>query len=82
MTTQMIIRIDSDVKSKITKLAYSEGKTASQVVRELIQNYIQERDIGAYIDDLWSRTGNKLTSSGIGLKDIEPAIKEVRAEKK
>lgn len=82
MSTQMIIRLDSDVKSKIKKLAYDEGKTASQVVRELIKNYIQERDIGAYIDDLWNRTGNKLTSRGIGLKDIEHTIKEVRAEKK
>jgi len=52
MTTQMIVRIDSDVKDRFNKLARVEGKTSSQMVRELIEDYIKERDIGAYVDDL------------------------------
>ena len=62
MTTQMSIRLDSEVKSKITKLAYVEGKRASQVVRELIEKSLRERELGAYVDDLWNRVGKKLTS--------------------
>lgn len=81
MTTQMSIRLDSEVKSKITGLARIEGKRASQVVRELIENYIRDRDIGAYVDDLWSRAGEKLTSRGVGLEDIERTIREVRMGK-
>jgi predicted DNA-binding protein len=78
MATQMIIRIDPEVKDRFNKLARVEGKTSSQMVRELIEDYIKERDIGLYIDDLWSKIGGKLRSKGVRQKDIGRAIKEVR----
>ncbi|MDP3017414.1 MAG: ribbon-helix-helix protein, CopG family, partial [Deltaproteobacteria bacterium] len=55
MATQIIIRIPPEVKDRFSKLARMEGKTASQMVRELIEDYIKERNIGTYADDLWSR---------------------------
>jgi predicted DNA-binding protein len=78
MTTQMIIRIDSEMKNRLNRLARVEGKTTSQMVRELIEDYIREKDIGIYIDDLWDRIGGKLRSKGIKQKDINRAIKESR----
>lgn len=78
MSTQMVIRLESDIKDKFVELAKMEGKTASQVIRELMENYIKERDIKAYIDDLWKRTGDKLTAKGIGQIEIEKAIKDAR----
>ena len=78
MTTQMIIRIDPDIKSKFNKLVRVEGKTTSQMVRELIEGYIKERDIGVYIDDLWGRIGQKLRSKGKKQRDIISVIKETR----
>jgi len=78
MATQMIIRIDPEVKNRFNKLARVEGKTTSQMVRELIEGYIKERDIGTYIDDLWGRIGGKLRSKGVRQRDIDKAIKEVR----
>jgi len=52
MISQMIVRIDAEVKDRFNKLAGGEGKTANQMVRELIGNYIKERDISANVDDL------------------------------
>jgi len=78
MTTQMIIRIDPEVKVKLSKLARMEGKTTSQMVRELIEGYIKERDIGVYIDDLWGRIGGKLKSKGVEQRDVNKAIREAR----
>jgi predicted DNA-binding protein len=78
MTTQMIIRIDSGMKNRLNKLARVEGKTTSQMVRELIEDYLREKDIGTYIDDLWDRIGGKLRSKGINQRDISRAIKESR----
>jgi predicted DNA-binding protein len=78
MSTQMIIRIDSDVKNRLNKLARIEGKTTSEMVRGLIEEYIKERDIGAYIDDLWNRTGKKLQSKGVSLATINKAINASR----
>ena len=78
MTTQMIIRMDPETKDRIGKLARVEGKTTSQMVRELIENYIRERDIGTYIDDLWDRIGGKLKSKGVRKRDVGRAVKEAR----
>jgi len=78
MTTQMIIRMDSEMKNRLNKLARMEGKTTSQKVRELIEDYIREKDIGGYIDNLWGRIGGKFKAKGISQRDINRAIKESR----
>ena len=82
MTNQMIIRIKPDVKDKLNKLARVEGKTTSQMVRELIEDHIKEHDIGSYIDGLWERTGKKLRSKGVTPADIGRAVKDVRRRKR
>jgi predicted DNA-binding protein len=79
MDAQMIIRIDPVLKSKVNNLARAEGKNTSQLVRELLEEYVQDRDIELYIDDLWHRVGKKLRATGIGTDDIDQAIKDVRA---
>ena len=81
MTTQMIIRIDPKLKDKLTNLARTEGKSTSQLVRDVIEDYINERDISAYIDDLWNRIGDKLASKDVKSKDINKAIKDARKYK-
>lgn len=78
MATQMIIRINPEIKDRLNKLAKVEGKTTSQMVRELIEDYIKERDISTYIDDLWNRIGGKLRSRGVKPRDIDRTIKEAR----
>ncbi|MCK4830850.1 ribbon-helix-helix protein, CopG family [bacterium] len=81
MTTQMIIRIAPDLKTKVSRLAKSEGKSVSLIVRELLEDYVKNRDIGSYIDDLWDRIGTKLTSKGTKPEEIQRFIREVRAKK-
>ena len=81
MSTQMIIRIDPELKTKVNNLAKAEGKSSSEVVRELLEDYVKDRDIGSYIDDLWKRMGAKVTSRGFGPRDIKGIIQEVRTKK-
>ena len=81
MTTQMIVRIDPELKTKVNNLAKAEGKSVSEVVRELLEDYVKNRDIGSYIDDLWQRIGDKLISRKVGPQEIQRAIQEVRAKK-
>ena len=81
MSTQMIVRIDPQLKNKVNTLAKAEGKSVSEVVRELLEEYVKNRDIGIYIDDLWHRIGAKLKSQGAGPKELQRAIREVRAKK-
>jgi predicted transcriptional regulator len=82
MSDHMLIRIDADLKARLTRLARAEGKTTSRMVRELISDYVKERDIGAYVDSLWDRIGAKLKAGGAGRAlrpaDIRKAIAETR----
>ncbi len=81
MTTQMIVRINPELKNQVNSLAKAEGKSVSEVVRELLEDYVKNRDIGLYIDDLWQRIGDNLISRKIGPKEIQHAIQEVIGKK-
>lgn len=81
MATQMIVRINPELKQKVTKLAKAEGKSISEVVRELLEDYVKDRDIGSYVDDLWERIGGNLKSRGQTPKDVQRVIREVRTKK-
>lgn len=78
MSTQMIIRIDDAIKAKFTKLAKAEGKTASLAVRELIEDYVHNRDMSGCVDDLWSRIGANLAKSGVAAASVAGAVRAAR----
>lgn len=79
MTTQMVIRIDDGLKNQFSRLAKREGKSLSELVRELLLKYAQERDASGHIDQLWQRIGATLEDQGVTEAMIERAITEVRA---
>ena len=81
MTTQMIVRLDSELKARVNHLAKAEGKSVSEVGRELIEGYVRDRDISSYIDKLWERVGDKLAARRIKPQDVQRAIREARAKK-
>jgi predicted DNA-binding protein len=60
MSNQMIVRIQPELKAKVNTLAKAEGKSVSEVVRELLDGYVKNRDISSYVDDLWDRVGSEL----------------------
>ena len=81
MTEPMMVRIDPEIKKKLKQFAWSEGKSSSQIVRDLIAEYVQDRDIGGYVDDLWGRIGQKFRRKGLKPANIRQVIKEVRRSK-
>ena len=81
MSTQMIIRIEPKLKDKVSRFARAEGKTTSDVVRELLEEYISSRDIAAYVDNLWERIEGRLTAQGVTAKRIPGIIQEIRQGK-
>jgi len=80
MATQMIIRVESGLKNKVSQLAKAEGKNLSELVRELLEKYTKERDVSAYIDSLWDSIGQNFSKNNISEADIEEAIKQVRSK--
>lgn len=79
MATQMIIRIDPFLKEKVSNLARKEGKNLSELVRELLEKYARERDMGAYIENLWDKIGRRLSEKNISQTDIDGIIQKVRS---
>ncbi len=79
MTTQMIIRVDQGLKNKASQLAKADGKNLSELVRELLERYTRERNMSAYIDNLWEKIGNNLSKADVSEVDISEAIKQVRS---
>lgn len=82
MHGQLLIRIEDKKKEKLSRLARLHGKSTSQLIREIIDRYLNEQDIEVYIDDLWGRIGKKLKEKGITLSNVQRAIQEYRKEKK
>lgn len=81
MTTQLLVKVDDSLKEMLAKLARAEGKNSSQVVRELVQAYVRDRDIGAYVDGLWARIGDGMKSRNLKSADVSRAIQAVRRRK-
>lgn len=73
--------MDPELKNKAARLAKTEGKNLSEVIRELLESYVKNRDIESYIDNLWDRIGGKMKEKGYTEKDIDSTIQEVRENK-
>ena len=80
MATQLVIRIDPQIKEKLMKLARTEGKTASDKVREMVTEYVAQSDLSSIVDDLWARISSKLKKQRVGAKDIDRTIARVRGK--
>ena len=81
MEEQMLIRIDSNTKDRFERIARNEGKSMSQIVRELIDVYVSDHDIAAYMNDLWDRVGSDLAGKKVSSRDIDTAIRNARSGK-
>jgi predicted DNA-binding protein len=80
MEKQLVVRIDPELKDKVAALARAEGKTSSQLIRDLLEEYVRKRDMSAYIDSLWSRIGEQLQETGVEAGDVDEAIRQVRSK--
>lgn len=78
MEKQMVVRINEDIKKKFYKVVRMEGKTASEKIREMIEEYIRENDLSTVVDNLWERVSKKIAAKGYSERDIGTAIEEVR----
>jgi len=81
MADQLLIRMDPELKRRLARLATREGKTSTQVVRDLIEEYVKKRDVASYIDALWGRIGQRLESAGVAAGDVAKAVRDVRKSK-
>lgn len=75
---QLTVRIDDDLKDHLQNLARQEGKSTSDIVRGLVQHYVQDRDRGAALRTLWERMRQRAEEAGASQIGVEDAIESVR----
>ena len=77
---QLTVRIDDDLKGHLQNLARQEGKSTSDVVRDLVQRYVQDRDRGAALRALWNQMQQNAGEAQASSEDVEEAVRAVRTE--
>ena len=77
---QLIVRIDENLKGHLQNLARQEGKSTSDVVRSLVERYVQDRDRGAALRALWNQMQQNAEKNGADAEDVDQAIRAVREE--
>jgi len=82
MGAQILIRMDPALKEQLARIAKMEGKTSSEIIRALVEDYLKQRDIGAYVDSLWERFGRDFKARKLTARDIPAAIKASRKSRK
>ena len=78
MVSQILVRVDKELKDKFQRLSRTEQKSVNQKVRELMEGYVKDHDIEAAMRSLWDEMGQSLRKKGYKASDVNKMIKEVR----
>src|SRR3972149_2117084 len=78
MVSQVLIRVDKELKDKFRRLSRREQKSVNEKVRELMEEYVKEHDMEAAMRSLWDEIGQSLRKKGYKASDVSRMIKEVR----
>ena len=78
MVSQILIRVDKELKDKFQRLSRTEQKSVNKKVRELMEEYVKDHSMEAAMKSLWDEIGNSLRNKGYKASDVGKMIKEVR----
>lgn len=81
MKGQLIVRIDGNLKKRFQMLSRREGKSMSEKVIGLVEEYVSDNDFPGLVDRVWDRVGSELRTRGYGPKDVGKTIREARVKK-
>jgi predicted DNA-binding protein len=78
MVSQILIRVDKELKDKFQRLSRMEQKSVNKKVRELMEEYVKDHDMEAAMRSLWDEIGQSLRKKGYKASDVNKMVKEVR----
>jgi predicted DNA-binding protein len=78
MVSQILIRVDKELKDKFQRLSRMEQKSVNKKVRELMEEYVKDHDMEAAMRSLWDEVGQSLRKKGYKASDVNKMVKEVR----
>jgi predicted DNA-binding protein len=81
MTSQILVRVEKELKDKLKRLSGIEQKSVNEKVRELIEEYVKEHSMESTLRNLWDEIGSSMKKKGYKESDVERMIKKVRSAK-
>jgi predicted DNA-binding protein len=78
MVSQILIRVDKELKDKFQRLSRTEQKSVNKKIRELMEDYVKDHSIEPAMRSLWDEIGQSLKRKGYKASDVNKMIKEVR----
>ncbi len=79
MVSQVLIRVDKELKDKFRRISRTEQKSVNEKVRELMEEYVKEHDMESAMKSLWDEIGQSLRKKGYKPSGVNKMIKEVRS---
>jgi hypothetical protein len=79
MVSQVLIRVDKELKDKFQRISRTEQKSVNEKVGELMEQYVKEHDMEAAMRSLWDEIGQSLGKKGYKASDVNKRIREVRS---
>ena len=79
MVSQILIRVDKELKDKFRRLSRTEQKSVNEKVRELMEEYVKDHSMEVAMRSLWDEIGQSLQKKGYKASDVKQMIKEVRS---
>jgi len=81
MTSQILVRLDKELKDKFQWLSGIELKSVNEKIRELMEKYVKEHSLEATMKNLWDEIGSSMKKKGYKEADVARMIKKVRSAK-
>ncbi|HAM50519.1 MAG TPA: hypothetical protein DCP92_07400 [Nitrospiraceae bacterium] len=81
MTSQILVRVDKELKDKFQRLSGTEQKSVNEKVRELMEEYVREHSMESAMKNLWDEVGHSMKKKGYKESDIDKMIRKVRSAK-
>ncbi len=78
MGSQVLIRVDKELKDKFQQMSRREQKSVNEKVRELMEEYVKEHDMETAMRSLWDEIGQSLRKKGYRASDVGKMVKKVR----
>jgi hypothetical protein len=81
MTSQILVRVDKELKEKFQKLTGIERKSVNEKVRELMEEYVKEHSMESAMKTLWDEIGRSMKKKGYKESDVAKMIRKARSTK-
>jgi hypothetical protein len=78
MVSQILIRVDKELKDQFRRLSRTEQKSVNEKVRELKEEYVKDHNMEAAMRSLWDEIGQSLRKKEYKASDVNKMVKEVR----